>query len=235
MTYIESRVPVNLESFKEVLRSIKFCEILGIKNVILEPKKYLSKIPLNFKKKVQKETDIKIYYRINLRVNDYQEFKSKIRNFNKFGDILSVESLSKEVQLQSAKDSRVDILSFSDPEILKTLTPGVISLTKQNKSFVEFSLAPIMIKDRTSQSKNFRNLYKFIQLSLKLKANYLISGNFTDLFDYRHPRSLVSISNSLLGIPLNMAKKGYMDNPKRLIEKIKIPHDKNFEQGVKLI
>jgi len=235
LTYIESRVPVNLESFKEVLRSIKFCEILGIKNVILEPKKYLSKIPLNFKKKVQKETDIKIYYRINLRVNDYQEFKSKIRNFNKFGDILSVESLSKEVQLQSAKDSRVDILSFSDPEILKTLTPGVISLTKQNKSFVEFSLAPIMIKDRTSQSKNFRNLYKFIQLSLKLKANYLISGNFTDLFDYRHPRSLVSISNSLLGIPLNMAKKGYMDNPKRLIEKIKIPHDKNFEQGVKLI
>ncbi|MFW9864944.1 MAG: RNase P subunit p30 family protein [Candidatus Thorarchaeota archaeon] len=235
MAYIESRLPVNLENFEEVLRSIRFCEVLGINKVILEPKEYLAKIPLNFKKKVQKETDIRICYRINLRVNDYQEFKSKIRNFNNFSDILSIESLSKEVQLQSAKDSRVDIVSFSDPEILKTLTPGVISLTKQNNSFVEFSLAPIMIKDKTSQSKNFRSLYKFIHLALKLKANYLINGNFTDVFDYRHPRSLISISNSLLGIPLNLAKIGYRDNPKRLIDKIKIPHDKNLEQGVRIL
>jgi RNase P/RNase MRP subunit p30 len=235
LAYIESRIPVNLESFEDVLRSIRFCEKLGIKNVILEPKKFLTKIPLNFKKKVQKETEIKIYYRINLRVNDYQEFKSKIRNFNNFGDVLSIESSSKEVQLQSAKDSRVDIVSFSDPEVLKTLTSGVISLTKQNNSFVEFSLAPIMIKERTSQSKNFRNLYKFIQLALKLNANFLINGNFTDVFDYRHPRSLISLSKSLLGIPLNMAKKAFRDNPKRLLEKINLAHDKNLEQGVRLI
>ena len=108
MAYIESRLPVNLDSFKDVLRSIKFCEKLGITNVILEPRKLHTKIPLNLKKKVQKETDIKIYYRINLRVNDYQKFKSMIKNYDNFEDILSVESLNKEVQLQSTLESLAD-------------------------------------------------------------------------------------------------------------------------------
>jgi len=153
-----------------------------------------------------------------------------MRKFNNFPDILSIESLNREVQLQCSKDSRVDIISFSDPEIIKTLTPGVISLTKQNNTFIEFSLAPIMVNNKTIQSKNFRNLYKFTQLALRSKANYIISGNFMNLFDYRHPRALISICCSLLEIPLSIAKKAYITNPKMLVEKTKISYNNKFKQ-----
>ena len=230
MSYFESRLPVDIENIDEIKNRLKFCEQLGIKNIILEPKNEIDRVPSDIRCKVENELKINIYFRINLRLKTIEEFKKKIKKFNNFTDILSIESLNREVQLQCSKDSRVDIVSFSDPEIIKTLTPGVISLTKQNNTFIEFSLAPIMVNNKTIQSKNFRNLYKFTQLALRSKANYIISGNFMNLFDYRHPRALISICHSLLEIPLSIAKKAYITNPKMLVEKTKIIYNNKFKQ-----
>jgi len=226
LSYFESRLPVDIENIDEINNRLKFCEQLGIKNIILEPKNGIDRVPSDIRYQVENELKINIYFRINLRLKTIEEFRKKIKRFNNFTDILSIESLSREVQLHCSKDSRVDIVSFSDPEIIKTLTPGVISLTKQNNTFVEFSLAPIMVNNKTIQSKNFRNLYKFTQLALRSKANYIFSGNFMNVFDYRHPRALISICHSLLEIPLSIAKKAYITNPKILIEKTKIRYNK---------
>ncbi|MBY8983812.1 MAG: hypothetical protein KGD65_01970 [Candidatus Lokiarchaeota archaeon] len=235
MTYFESRIPVDSKDFNEIEKRIDICEKLGIRNIIFEPKNGIEIVPSDFRKRVQNISKVNVFFRINLRVNRIEDFRAKIKKYGNFTDILSIESSNKEVQLQSAKDSRVDIVSFSDPEIIKTLTPGVISLTKQNNSFIEFSLAPIMVRNKAVQSKNFRNLFKFTQLALKLKANWIISGNFTDLYDFRHPRALLSICNSLLGIPMNLAKRAYIINPQILIKKSKDQNDAIIEPGVKLI
>jgi len=235
LSYFESRIPVNIEDFNDIGKKLDICKNLGIKNIILEPKSGIERIPADFRKRMQNISKINIFFRINLRLNKIEDFRAKIKKYSNFTDILSIESLNREVQLQSAKDSRVDIVSFSDPEIIKTITPGVISLTKQNNSFIEFSLAPIMARNKAVQSKNFRNLFKFTQLALKLKANYIISGNFTDSFDFRHPRALLSICNSLLGIPVNLAKNAYISNPKILIEKSMNQNDEIIEPGVKLV
>jgi len=225
-------LPVDIKNIAEIENRLKFCEELGIKNIILEPKNGIDRVPSDIRYKVEKELNINIYFRINLRLKTIEEFKKKIKKFNNFPDILSIESLNREVQLQCSKDSRVDIVSFSDPDIIKTLTPGVISLTKQNNTFVEFSLAPIMVNNKTIQSKNFRNLYKFTQLALRSKANYIFSGNFMNVFDYRHPRALISICHSLLEIPISIAKKAYITNPKMLVEKTKIRHNNKFKQKI---
>ncbi|UCD01067.1 MAG: hypothetical protein JSV23_09300 [Promethearchaeota archaeon] len=235
MSYFESRLLANFDDFNDITEKLEFCEKLGIKNVILEPKSNQLTISSKIKEKIRKQTKINTYYRINLRLNNPEDFKKKIRFFNNFSDILSVESLNREVQLRAARDTRVDILSFSDPEIIKTLTPGVISLTKQNKSFVEFSLAPIMVRNKAIQSKNFRNLYRFLQLALKLKANCIISGNFDDLYDFRHPRALISICYSLLEIPMTKTKEIFNLNPILLLEKTQKRHDDNFEHEIRLI
>ncbi|GAH81883.1 unnamed protein product, partial [marine sediment metagenome] len=118
MTYFESRIPVNINDFTEIKKKIEICENLGIKNIILEPMNGIEIIRSGFRKRVQNESKVKIFFRINLRINKIEVFKAKIKKYSNFTDILSVESLNREVQLQSAKDSRVDIVSFSDPEII---------------------------------------------------------------------------------------------------------------------
>ena len=235
MSYFESRLLANFNDFNDIQEKLEFCKKLSINNVILEPKNNIISIPSEIKNKVRSETKINVYYRINLKLNNSEDFKRSIRHFNKFSDVLSIESLNKDVQLRAAKDSRIDIVSFSNPDVIKTLTPGVISLMKQNNSFLEFSLAPIMVKNKVNQSKNFRNLYRYIQLALKLKVKCIISGNFADIYDFRHPRALISICNTLLGIPLDIAKEIYKINPVLLLERAKKRINKDFETEVKII
>ncbi|MFX0022531.1 MAG: hypothetical protein ACFE9S_09390, partial [Candidatus Hermodarchaeota archaeon] len=128
MSYFESRLPVDVNNFSKLLEKLEFGEKLGIKNIILEPKNNTNLISSEFKNKIRTKTKLNIYFRVNLRIDSLEDFKRRIKKYNKFPEILSIESLNKDVQLQAAKDSRVDIVSYSNPEIIKTLTPGVISL-----------------------------------------------------------------------------------------------------------
>ncbi len=227
---------VDLENFNEIVQKLNIYEKLGVNNLILEPNNNLKIISLDLKEKIKNQTNINVYYRINLQTNNINEFKNKIKKISKFPHVVSVESSNKDVQIHAARDSRVDIISFSNQQNLKTLTPGVISLIKQNLSFIEFSLASLMIKNLTTQSKNFRMLYRFIKLALDLKTNCIISGNFKNLYDFRHPRALVSICNSLLEIPLNEAKKIFKYNPEILLKRVKKRlNSDEYENGVQLI
>jgi len=144
--------------------------------------------------------------------------------------------MDKNIQIQAAKDSRVDIISFSDQNVIKTISPGIISLIKQNRSFIEFSLASIMTRNQAVQSRYLRSLYRAVQLAMQLKVNYIISGNFDDIFKLRHPRALISVCHTLLGIPLLSAKKAFSENVLTLINRVQARQDKNIiESGVKLL
>jgi len=236
LSYFESRLKLNFNDLNDIKKKFIMCEKLGIKNLILEPKNNIINIPLELKIEIGKLTEINLFYRINLKPDNLKNFKKIIKNFNNFKEILSVESEKKDVQIYAATDSRIDIISFSDQNIIKTITPGVLSLIKQNNKLIEFSLAPIMVDNKATQSKNLRNLYRFLRVAKHSKVNYIINGNFEDIFDFRNPRSLISICYSLLEIPLNEAKNAFYKNITTLLEKInrKYNHDL-IEPDVKLI
>ncbi len=236
MSYFESRLRVNFDDLNEIKKKLELCEKLGIKNLILEPKEDIQNISLEIKRIIKDTTKINIYYRHTLNPDNLQDFKKSIKRFNNHPEILSVETSNKDIQIHAARDSRVDLISFSHPEIIKTLSNGVISLAKQNKSFIEFSLSSIMVKNRSIQSKNFRKLYRFIHKVRKLKGSYILSGDFNDLFDIRHPRALISICYTLLDIPLAELKSAFKENPLKLLKRIEKRQDSAIlENGVKLI
>jgi len=236
LSYFESRLKINLNDFAEIERKLKFCQELRITNLILEPKNDVVKLNSELKQRISEISTLNLYYRINLEPNSLNDLKKRIQHYNNFSDIISVESMDKNIQIQAAKDSRVDIISFSDQNVIKTISPGIISLTKQNRSFIEFSLAPIMARNQAVQSKYLRRLYRAVQLAVQLKANYIISGNFDDIFYLRHPRALISICHTLLGIPLLSAKKAFSENVLTLINRVQARQNKKIiESGVKLL
>ena len=236
MSYFESRLRLNFEDWNEVYNVIKFCERLNINNLILEPIGNSKDIGEDILNKIIERTCLKIYFRFNLKPRTINEFKKEIKLYRKFPNILSLETEVKEIQIQGAKDSRVHVLSYSDPNNMRTATPGVISLAKQNKTFIEFSLAPIMIKNRALQSKNFRILYRFIQMILKIKPNFIISGNFDNPYDFRHPRNLSSVCHTLLGMPLDKAKNGFSKNIEMLLNGVIASKESRLVQtGVRII
>lgn len=235
MGYFESRVPIDINNFENTVKKIRFLEKLNYKNLILEPKN-IEKISNDLKIKVREITNINIYYRINLKPKNLSELKRKISNFNKFPDIVSVESSNNEVLLFSARDTRVDVLSFSDVKIAKALTPGVISLSKQYNSFIEFSFNPIFLENKFIQSKNIHLLISSLSRAIAKNTNYILSGNFSHITDYRSPKVLTSICQTFFNMTLYKAKQALIENPQQLIKKISMRNDPDvIEDGVRII
>ncbi len=236
MSYFESRLRINIDDFQDIKEKLQLCKVLGINFVILESLKDEKKITPQLKEKINNISELNFFYRINIKQDKIENYKRRLKAFGSANDIISVESLNKDIQIRAAKDSRIDIVSFSDPNILKTLTPGILSLIKQNNSFIELSLASILNKNRGIQSKNFRLLYKSLELIRKHRIKYIISGNIHSTFDIRHPRGLASVCNTLLGLPLGEAKKVFITYPNLLINRVKNRIDKTIiEDGVRLI
>ena len=75
MSYFESRLVVNVDDIIDVQNRLKFCEELGIRNVILEPKNNLKIISSELKTKIEKERKLSIFYRLNLKSNNLDNFK----------------------------------------------------------------------------------------------------------------------------------------------------------------
>ena len=236
MPYFESRLKVHSNDFEDIEQKLNFCKNLGIKNLILEFENGVKNIKPELKDKLSSFSEFKIYYRTTFKPKNLDDLRSKLKQHKNVSNIIAVESSDKEVQIQAAKDSRVDLISFSDENLIKTLTPGIISLTKQNNSFIEFSLGLLMTKSKVIQSRVLRSLYRALQLSMQLNANFIISGNVDNFYNLRHPRALISVSHTLLSIPLLTAKKAFSNNVLALIDRVKMRQDKNYyELGVKLI
>ena len=204
--------------------------------MIVELENNSEKIQPDLRRRIEEITNINVKYRTNINPKNLESLIKKLKGIGQSSNIIVVESPDKKIQIQAAKDSRVDLISFSEQAVLKTIFPGVISLTKQNKSFIEFSLASIMVKNKSLQSKNLRNLYRGVQLANKLNANYIIIGNFDDLYSIRHPRALISVCHTLLGISMLRAKNCFSKNVISLLNRVQMRQDRNFiESGVKII
>ena len=236
MSYFESRLRVDFEDRKEVYRIIKFCEKLNISNLILEPLNNSKNFQDDIFREIMENSKLNIYYRLNLSPRNSNQFKNELRHYNKFPYIISLETPEKEIQIQAAKDSRVDVLSYSNPVNMKTATSGVISLAKQNGTFIEFSLAAIMEKNKGLQSKNLRLIYRFIQLILRIKPKLIISGNFDTLYNLRHPRNLCIVCHTLFGLPLDKAKIAFSKNVEMLLQQVSTrKENKLIHPGVRSI
>ena len=236
MPYFEARLRLNPSNFEEIMQKLNICRDIRINNLILEFENGANNKNAEIREKISKFSNLQCYYRTTIKPKNLDDLKKRLKKLTNSTDIVAVESSDKKIQIQASKDSRVDMVSFSDEFIIKTITPGVISLTKQNNSFIEFSLGPIMVKNKAIQSRFLRSLYRALQLALQLNANYIISGNFDDLFKMRHPRALISISHTLLDVPLSNAKKAFSENVIKLINRAKLLQDKSFiEPGVKLV
>jgi len=234
--FFESRVPIDIKKYDDIINRLRFLQKLGFNNVILEPVNNIEKFPKNLKKKIRESIELNIYFRINLKPKNIVELKQTIKKYDNFSDILSVESGNKEVQIFCARDTRIDVISFSYPHIAKTLTPGVLSLSKQYNSFIEFSFSPIFNENKTIQSKNIRLIYTSLRMTLAKNAYYFISGNFSNLFDYRSPRVLISVCQTLIDLSSSNAKLALRENPSKLIDKLNTKVNPNIiEEGVRII
>jgi RNase P/RNase MRP subunit p30 len=226
-------------STDQIDRYLEIYKWVGYQNLFFE-----IEYPNNFDAtQFTKEKNIK--YGLNLipklvikpkSLNQFREILSRINQFKDYA--IAVESSDKEILSFATHDSRIDIISLGSIELVKELTPGIISLLKQNagKKFLEISLIDTINSRNYQRSKSFREIFKIISMASKNEKLIVFGGHELKLNYIRGPKEIISIFNSIFDISNEKAKRFVRENPQLLIDKIKQRTDKDFiETGVQII
>lgn len=212
-------------------------EFVGFQNLFMEisPQEFKKNVELI--QKIQNQTKIKLFYRVTVHTNDVNEFNcalNKISNYKAL--IIVLQSTNKDLLTFAAKNSRIDVLSFSSVEEIKSLTPGIISLIKQSKKYIEISLIDLFMQKTFERSRSFREIYKILRLANNKEHIFIYAGLESSIYYIKGPREIISILNSIFEIPLSKAKSILSTNPSGLIENIQNRTDVNFlEDGVRIV
>lgn len=227
---------INLENVDKFLEIYKW---VGYQNLFFEVNFPLE---LDLKKFTN---EMKIKYNLNL----YPKTIIKPHSLNHLRDILTkispnkdlivaVESIDKDILSFSAHDSRVDVISITSVNLIKELTPGIISLLKQNsgKKFLEVSLIDALSSKNFQRSKIFREIYKIISMAVKSQDLIIYAGQEFKINYIRGPIEISNVFNTIFEIPLNKSKRFVRETPQLLINKIIQRADKNYiEDGIRII
>ncbi|MHA1727177.1 MAG: RNase P subunit p30 family protein [Promethearchaeota archaeon] len=222
---------------EEIIEKLQIYRFVGYQRLMLnfefsECTDYTSRLRF-----FQNNTNLELFGKIVFHPRSISNLKKnlqKIKEFKKFA--VAIESSDKKILTFAANDSRVDILTFYSIDVLRNLTPGIVSLLKQTKTFLEISLIDAICTHKTKRSRVFREIYKILNLVNYREDILLFGGAEKEIRYIRGPREILSIFHAIFNIPLQKCKNILNKNPEILVQRLEQRQNPNFiESGVKII
>jgi len=238
--YTNTSVLINNLRTTEIIEKIKIYKWVGYQNLFLSIDYNLRQMGRDLLENLRiKMPTINVYGKLLLHPKNMNDLKSKLKNIYRYKEFaIAVSTFDTELMTFSANDTRVDIISASDINVLKAITPGIISLVKQHagNKFIEFSLTVALKEDNYNRSKIFRELNHFLKIALKNENILLYAGSEEGLNLIRGPKEIIFSLNTLFDIPLIKCKKILRENSSLLIDKINRRSDDSIiEFGAKKV
>jgi len=236
--YFNSRINLDGLSLQQIIKKLKLYQKLGFHQFILDQKFSDENGDCSPVTSLNKDYQNKIHRIISIvdppSISELKKLLSKITSLKRY--IIAIESDNKDILAFAANDSRILVIQATKLKYMKILDDGIVSLLKQSKKYVCFSLIGIFKQQGLLRSRNLREISKFLSL-FKNKEYILIYGDDEDdnLF-LRGPRELISVLNSIFDIPILKAKSFFRDNPLNLVNYVERKLSSNtIEEGLRII
>lgn len=235
--FSNTRVLLNAQSEEEIIKKLNIYKFVGFHVIFVE-----YNFDFNFEyrahlNKLQELTTLKLIGKIVFHPVSVKDLKKKLQKVQNYKDFaISIVSKNKDVLTFAANDSRVDIISFTNIENIRNLTPGLISLLKQFNKFFEISIIDVLITNNSNRSRVFREIYKILKLVNKNPEILLFGGSERENFYIRGPREIISIFHSIFNLNLAGSKRIVRENPSELIKRLIARNNpNNLQKGVEII
>ena len=235
--FSNTSVILNALSDEEIINKLNIYKFVGFQVIFIE-----YNFDFNFEyrthlNKIQKMTSLKLIGKIAFHPTSVSDLKNKLQKVQKYKDFaISIISKNKDILTFAAKDSRVDIISFTRIENIKNLTPGLISLLKQFNKFFEISIIDVLNTYYNNRSRVFREIYKILNLVHNNMEILLFGGSEDENFHIRGPREIISIFHSIFNLNIAKAKRMVRENPSQLIERLISRNNRNkLQSGVEIV
>ena len=188
-------------------------------------------------KKIQSHSKLPIFGKIYISPKSLNELKTILKKIShKKEYLISIYSLDKDLLTYAIKDSRVDLLSFPNITDLSSITPGIVSLLKTHKKYLEFSLREVFGTSSKERSLLFHEIAKFLSIVSNNKQLLLYGGREDTIFSIRGPHELSRIFSAIFDLPIKTSKSIVQSNPSRILTQLQErANSRHYSQDIKVI
>jgi RNase P/RNase MRP subunit p30 len=157
--------------------------------------------------------------RIDLKPQSPEELLRDLRKVRRRFEIVAVICYSKPVARQAAKDRRVDLLNFPQPDFRRTcFDDAEAQLASTCLASLEIDIKPLLCLEGPARTRLLSNLRREIEIAKSRKIPIVVSTGVSEPLLMREPTESAALG-TLFGLQGEMARKSVSDNPVAIVKR----------------
>jgi RNase P/RNase MRP subunit p30 len=157
--------------------------------------------------------------RVDLRPHTPEELISFLRKLRRRFEIVAVMCESKGVARQAAKDRRVDLLNFPQPDFRRGYFDAAeAELASSCLASLEIDVKPLLTLEGPARIRLLSNLRREVATAVEFHVPIIISSGVSDEMLLRRPRELAALA-SLFDLSVVHALEAVSKNPAAIVER----------------
>jgi RNase P/RNase MRP subunit p30 len=157
--------------------------------------------------------------RIDLNPRSPEELLKDLRKVRRRFEIVAVMCYSKPVARQAAKDRRVDLLNFPQPDFRRAcFDDAEAQLASTCLASFEIDIKPLLSAEGPSRTRLISTLRREIEIAKARKIPIVISTGVSEQLSMRKPTESAALG-ALFNLNGEMARKSVSDNPVAIVKR----------------
>jgi RNase P/RNase MRP subunit p30 len=193
--YADLHLCVDLDSLSRVSSAARKASKLGY-GLVAVPFHRLAEEQIAQMKRTFGEAGIDFVSRIDLRPRTPEELTRDLRKLRRRFEIVTIMCESKNVARQAAKDRRVDLLNFHQPDSRRRFFDSAeAELASHSQASLEVDVKPLLTLEGPARIRLLSSLRREVAAAVKYHVPIVISSGVSDEMLMRRPRELAALAS----------------------------------------
>lgn len=170
-------------------------------------------------KEICKEVGVEPVSRVDLKPYTPDELLRDLRKFRRKFEVVAVVCQAKTVARQAAKDRRVDLLNFPQPDYRRVFFDwATAELASNSLASLEIDVKPLLMLEGTPRIRLLSILQREVQIARDSHVPIVVSSGVSEELLMRKPSELASLA-SLINMYETFAMDAVSKNPVTIIKR----------------
>jgi RNase P/RNase MRP subunit p30 len=217
--YADLHLCANVNDLSQVKRLATRASMLGYRLISVSFLPWSAEQQVTQVRGICKEVGVELASRVDLNPHTPEELLRDLRKLRRRFEVLAVMCQVKTVARQAAKDRRVDLLNFPQPDFRRAFFDRAeAELASNSLASLEIDGKPLLTLEGTARIRFFSILRSMVHIAKEFHVPIIVSSGVSEDLLMRKPMELVSLV-SLVGLNEEFAIDAVSKNPLAIVKR----------------
>ena len=217
--YVDLHLCADVNDLSQVGRLVSRASAFGYNLIAIPFPPRSTEEQVTHVKEICKKAGVDLAPRVDLRPHTPEELLRDLRKLRRRFEVIAVMCHAKTVARQAAKDRRVDLVNFPQPEFHRTFFDmAEAELASNSLAGLEIDGKPLLTLEGTVKIRLLSILRKMVQTAKEFHVPIIVSSGVSEELLMRKPMELASLV-SLVGLDEEFAVDAITKSPLAIVKR----------------